>query len=73
MNESWRTPLTEEIRLEILGTPDLPNFRVDLLIDGDSVYSRDNPFEIWGLPRKHVGYVWGLGENLLVIFVVVII
>jgi len=36
----------------IFGSPDLPHFRVDLLCDGDSVYSRKNLFEILGTPVK---------------------
>jgi len=40
-------PLTEEIRLKIFGSPDMPVFPATLLSDGDSVYSRENPFEIW--------------------------
>ena len=45
-------PLTEEIRLKIFGSPDLPDFRVYLLSDGDSVYSHRNSFDLkfWGLP-----------------------
>jgi len=39
-----RVPLTEEIRLEIFGFPDLPDFREDLLRDGDSIYSHENAF-----------------------------
>jgi len=46
------SPLTEEIRLEIFGCVDLPDFRVDLLSDGDSVYSRANSFEILWTPVK---------------------
>ena len=40
--------LTEEIRLEIFGCPDLPDLRPDLLSDWDSVYPRENLFEILG-------------------------
>jgi len=36
------TPLTEEIRSEKFGSPDLSVFLIDLLSDGDSVYSREN-------------------------------
>ena len=43
-------PLTEETRLEIFGSADLPDFRVDFLSDGDFVYSRENSFEILGTP-----------------------
>ena len=35
-------PLTEEIRLKIFGSPDMPVFPATLLSDGDSVYSRKN-------------------------------
>ena len=45
-------PLTEEIRLTIFGSPDLPHFRVDLLCDRDSVYSRENSLENLGTPVK---------------------
>jgi len=47
-------PLTEEIRLQIFGSPDLSVFPIDLLsdLDRDSVYSREILFEIWGIPVK---------------------
>ena len=45
-------PLTEEIRLQIFGFPELPDFQVDLLRNGDSVYSRENLFEILGIPEN---------------------
>jgi len=45
-------PLTEEIRLKIFGSPDLSDCRVDLLGDGDSVYSRETLLEILGTPEK---------------------
>jgi len=45
-------PLAEEIKLERIGSPKLPDFQVDLLSDGDSVYSRENLFEILGTPVK---------------------
>ena len=35
---------------KIFGSPDLSVFRIDLLSDGDSVYSRVNSFEISGTP-----------------------
>jgi len=44
--------LTDEIRLQIFGSPELPDCRVDLLRNGDSVYSRENMFEILGIPEK---------------------
>jgi len=43
-----KIPPTEEIRLEIFRSPDLPDFWVDLLSDGDSVYSRKNLFDNLG-------------------------
>ena len=45
-------PLTEEIRLKIFESPDLSVFLIDLLSHGDSVYSRENLFEILGSPEK---------------------
>jgi len=44
-------PLTEEIRLKIFGSPDLPDFGVDILSDRDSVYSPENLFDILGTPE----------------------
>jgi len=46
------TPLTEETRLKIFGSPDLPDFWVNLLSDGDSVYLPENLFEILGTHVK---------------------
>jgi len=43
-------PLTDEIRLQIFGSPDLSVFLIDLLSAGDSVYSRENLFENLWLP-----------------------
>jgi len=40
-------PLTEEITLTICGSPDLSVFLLELLRDGDSVYSHENLFQIW--------------------------
>jgi len=57
------TPLTEEIRLEIFGSRDLPDFWVDLSSDGDSVYSREtlfasvilgNVFNMYGDSRENL-------------------
>jgi len=45
-------PLTEEIRLKIFGSPDLSVFLIDLLTGGDSIYSRENSFEMFGTPVK---------------------
>jgi len=44
-------PLAEEIRLKIFGSPDLPDFVVDLLSDRDSVYSLENLFDVLGTPE----------------------
>ena len=44
--------LTEEIRLQIFGSGDLPDLRVDLLSDRNSVDSRENPFETLGTAEK---------------------
>jgi len=44
-------PLTEEtLRLQIFGSPDLCGFPAHSLSDGDSVYSRENLFQILGTP-----------------------
>ena len=45
-------PLTEEIRLEIFGSQDSPVFPAFFRSDGDSVYSRENSFEILRTPEK---------------------
>jgi len=45
-------PLTEEIRLQMFGSPDLSVFLIDFLSDGDSVFPRENLFEIVGIPMK---------------------
>jgi len=39
-------PLTEEIRFQIFGSPDLSVFLIDHLSDGDSVHSSETLFEI---------------------------
>ena len=44
--------LTEVIRLEIFGSRHLSVFPIDLLSDGDSVYSTEKAFEILGTPVK---------------------
>jgi len=55
----------EEMRLKKIGSPDLPDFRVDLLSEGNSfVYSRENSFEIFGTPVK----TCLICENVLEIF-----
>ena len=38
--------------MEKIGSPDLPDFRVDLLSDGDFAYSRENLFGIVGTDEK---------------------
>jgi len=52
ISSSTLHPRMEEIRLKIFGSPDLPDFRVDLLSDGDSVSSREISYEILGTPVK---------------------
>jgi len=37
---------------KVSGSPDLSNFRVDLLSDADSAYLRETLFEIFGTPEK---------------------
>jgi len=44
--------LTEEIRLKIFGSADSSVFLIDLLSDGDFVYSGENLLEILGTPVK---------------------
>jgi len=44
--------LTVEIRLKIIGTPDLPDFWGDPLSDGNSDYSRETLFKILETPEK---------------------
>jgi len=48
---SWRTHQIWN-RYEICGALHLPVFLIDLLSHGDSVYSRENSFEILGTPVK---------------------
>jgi len=45
-------PLKEEIRPSIFGSWDLSIFPIDLLSDGDSVYSTEKSFGILGPPVK---------------------
>ena len=45
-------PLTEEIRFKIFGSRDLSVFLIDLLSDGDSVYTRENLYENVRTPMK---------------------
>ena len=52
ISSSTLHPRTEEIRLNIFGFPDLPDFRVDLFSDGNSVSSREMSYEILGTPVK---------------------
>jgi len=70
-------PLTEEIRLKMFGSPDPSVFLIDLLSARDSVYSRENLYEILGTPVK-TSLIWfdmhgDCCENLLEILAVVII
>ena len=48
------SPLTEESRLRIFGSPDHPVFLDSFFSDGHSVYSHKNEFESCGFPRKRV-------------------
>jgi len=43
-----------QIFSKMFGSPNYPVFLDSLLCDGDSVYSTENLFKIWGLPRKRV-------------------
>ena len=52
VNRSHPIPLTEEISLEKVGSPDYPVFLDSLLRDGDSVYSIETLREILGTPEK---------------------
>jgi len=56
------TPLTEEIRLQIFGSPDYHFFPGFLLSDGDSVYSRENSIffflNVTGIPVKTCLKFW---------------
>jgi len=56
----WFTLSAEEITLQIFASPDLSVFLLDLLSDGDSIYSREQSFELLELPWKYVWYVRGL-------------
>jgi len=59
--------------LKKIGSQDLSVFLIDLLSDGDSVYSRENLFEILRTPVKTcLMYVRRSCENLLEILAVVI-
>jgi len=70
MNNSSDSPLTEEIRLQMFGSGDLPDFRVDLLSNGDYIYSRETLFAMYGDSR---GNLYGDSRgNLLEILAVVI-
>jgi len=40
-NEEWSVPLTEEIRLNMFGFPDLSVFLIEFLSGEDFVYSRE--------------------------------
>ena len=45
-------PLTEEIRHQIFGSRDLTMFLLDLLSDGDSIYTTEKSCEPLGIPVK---------------------
>jgi len=67
-------PLTEEIRLEIFGSPDLSGFRSVGFPDrsfewrGLHLHTWNFCMKIWGLPWKRVWYVRGLLWKLVEIF-----
>jgi len=44
-------PDMEDIRLQIFGPQDVSVFLIDLLSARDSVYSRENSFEVSGTPK----------------------
>jgi len=66
-------PLTEEIRLKIFGSPDLSVFLIDLLTGGDSIYSRENSFEMFGTPVKMRLMCTGNSEKSLDVLAIVIV
>jgi len=51
-NDSLQYPLTEEFTLKIFGSQDRSVCPIDLLSDGDSVYSTETVFRILGTPVK---------------------
>ena len=51
MYTSQCIPLTEETRLQIVGSRGLTRFLLHLLRDGDCVYTRETLFEILRLPK----------------------
>jgi len=66
-------PLTEEIKLQKIGFPDWTVFLSTLF------QWRGLPFtpvkiclKFWGIPWKHASKLWGLSENLIEIWAVVI-
>jgi len=64
-------PLTEEIILETLGSPDWTVFQFTLLSDGDSVLSSEKCVWNFGDSRKNVFDMYEDScENLLKIFAV---
>ena len=67
-----RVPLTEEITIEIFGSLDLPDF-LDLLSDGDAVYSRENLFRNLGTPVKPCLICMGKKKLLEILAVVIIL
>jgi len=73
-NSTHPDPLTEEIRLNMFWSPHLSVFLVDILSVRDSVYSRENLFEILGTPMKMCLICTGTPvKNLLDILAIVII
>ena len=46
------SPLPEEVRLKIFGSPDYPVFLDSLSSDEDSVYLSENLFEVLGTHEK---------------------
>jgi len=67
-----KPPLTAKIILKIFGSPDLTVFPQDLLSARDSVYTRENSFEILGTPLKTClictggppwKFVWNFGSR----------
>jgi len=63
----------DEIRLKIFGPRDLSVFLIDLLCDGDSVYTRENLYENLGTPVKTCLICMGTPVKTVGILAVVII
>jgi len=77
INFLYTYPLTEQINLRTFVSLDSSVFLRDLSSDGDSIYSRENPYEIVGTPVKTCEIVFDMygdsSENLLENLAVVII